>query len=375
LTTATKGLFVKSTFPLALLAAALSLGGCSILDGSKVDYKSTAKPVALEVPPDLSQLKTESRYTVVNGVVSAIPAKSSDTVGQAEAKAMASIAPLEIADARIERLGDKRWIVIKRAPEALWQPIKDFWQENGFPLAMEQSEIGIMETQWVENKAKIPQDFLRNAISKVFDNLYSSPEQYKFRTRLERNPNGQTEIFISQRSKVETYTSDLKDRTVWQAGPVDPEVEAEFINKLLRKLGAGNTPSAAAKTTNALQTTVSLNETLGTLDLVEGFDSAWRRVGLTLDRSGFTVEDRDRSKGLYFVRYAYKSLDADAGILQKIMNFKWSSDSKDASALKYQIEVKSVGAQSTVRVLDGKGQADKTDAGRAILKLLANDLK
>ena len=152
-------------------------------------------------------------------------------------------------------------------------------------------------------------------------------------------------------------------------------MEAEFINKLLRKLGAGNTPSAAAKTTNALQTTVSLNETLGTLDLVEGFDSAWRRVGLTLDRSGFTVEDRDRSKGLYFVRYAYKSLDADAGILQKIMNFKWGSDSKDASALKYQIEVKSVGAQSTVRVLDGKGQADKTDAGRAILKLLANDLK
>ena len=366
---------MKSTFSLALLAAAISLGGCSILEGSKVDYKSTGKPVALEVPPDLSQLKTESRYTVVNGVVSALPVKSSDTVGQLDAKAMASIAPLEIADARIERMGDKRWIVIKRTPEALWQPIKGFWQESGFPLAMEQSEIGIMETEWVENRAKIPQDFLRSAISKVFDNLYSSPEQYKFRTRLERNPNGETEIFVSQRSRVETYTSDLKDRTVWQSGPVDPEVEAEFINKLLRKLGAVSNQAAGSKSVNALQPTVTLGATSSTLDLSEGFDSAWRRVGLTLDRSGFTVEDRDRSKGLYFVRYAHKAPDADAGLMQKIMSFKWGSDNKDASALKYQIEVKSVGAQSAVKVLDGKGQADTTDAGRAILKLLANDLK
>ena len=366
---------MKSTFSLALLAAAISLGGCSILEGGKVDYKSTAKPVALEVPPDLSQLKTDSRYTVVNGAVSALPVKSADTAGQPDAKAMASIAPLEIADARIERIGDKRWIVIKRAPEALWQPIKGFWQESGFPLSMEQSEIGIMETEWVENRAKIPQDFLRSAISKVFDNLYSSPEQYKFRTRLERNPNGETEIFVSQRSRVETYTSELKDRTVWQSGPVDPEVEAEFINKLLRKLGAVSNQPAGSKSASVLQPTVNLSATSSTLDLSEGFDSAWRRVGLTLDRSGFTVEDRDRSKGLYFVRYAHKAPDADAGLMQKIMSFKWGSDSKDASALKYQIEVKSTGAQSAVKVLDGKGQADTTDAGRAILKLLANDLK
>jgi outer membrane protein assembly factor BamC len=373
--TATKGLFVKSTFPLALLAAAISLSGCSILEGNKVDYKSTARPVALEVPPDLSQLKTESRYTVLNGAVSALQAKSAATAGQPEAKAMASIAPLEIADARIERMGDKRWIVIKRTPEALWQPIKGFWQESGFPLATEQSEIGIMETEWVENRAKIPQDFLRSAISKVFDNLYSSPEQYKFRTRLERNINGETEIFVSQRSRVETYTSDLKDRTVWQSGPVDPEVEAEFINKLLRKLGAVSNQSAGSTGSSALQPKVTLSATSSALDLSEGFDSAWRRVGLTLDRSGFTVEDRDRSKGLYFVRYAHKAPDAEAGFMQKIMSFKWGSDSKDVSALKYQIEVKSAGTQSTVKVLDSKGQADTTDAGRAILKLLANDLK
>ena len=340
-----------------------------------MDYKSTAKPIVLEVPPDLTQLKKESRYVIVNGAVSAVATNPSDIAGQAQSTVIASIAPLEIADVRIERLGDKRWISIKRPPESLWQPLKDFWKENGFPLVLEQSEIGIMETEWVENKAKIPQDFLRSAISKVFDNLYSSPEQYKFRTRLERNPSGETEIFISQRSRVETYTSDLKDRTVWQAGPVDPEVEAEFINKLLRKLGVTNTQAEASKATAGQIAIVSTNGTNSVIDLAESFDSAWRRVGLSLDRSGFTVEDRDRSKGLYFVRYAHKGSDAETGIMQKILSFKWGSDSKEASALKYQIEVKSAGMRSSVVVLDGKGQADNTDAGRALLKLLANDLK
>ena len=363
---------MKSIFPLALVIAALSLGGCSILEGSKVDYKSASRSTKLEVPPDLTQLSKETRYAVVNGAVSA---SGSQTGGVSNTAAM--MAPLALGDIRMERNGNQRWLVVKRSPEALWGPMKDFWQENGLPLASELSDVGIMETEWVDNKARIPQDFIRSALSKVFDNLYSSPERRKFRARLERNANGETEIFISYRSMVEVYTTERSNNTVWQSGPTDPETEAEYLGLLMRKLGmttAQATAAAAPDTAKAAAVVMNAGSADSYVQLSEEFDRAWRRVGLTLDRSGFTVEDRDRGKGLYFVRYAYKAPDTDSGIMKKIMNFKWGSDPKD-TALKYQIEVKSAGAQSTVKVLDSKGQPDNTDAGRAILKVLANDLK
>ena len=365
---------MKSTFPLALLVATLSLAGCSILEGTKVDYKSASKPTKLEVPPDLTQLSKETRYAVINGAVSAAGSKATDA-----SSAPAAIAPIALGDIRMERNGNQRWLVVKRAPEALWGPMKDFWQENGLPLASELSDVGIMETEWVDNKARIPQDFVRSALSKVFENLYSSPERRKFRARLERSASGETEIFISYRSMVEVYTTERSNTTVWQSGPTDPETEAEYLSLLMRKLGASTTTLASpAAKTEAAKTGAAIVNAGATdvyVQLTDTFDQAWRRVGLSLDRSGFTVEDRDRSKGLYFVRYAYKAADADTGIMKKIMNFKWGSDTKDAAALKYQIEVKSAGTQSTVKVLDGKGQPDSTEAGGAILKLLANDLK
>jgi outer membrane protein assembly factor BamC len=373
LITSTKGLFVKSTFPLALVVAALCLSGCSILESSKVDYKSVGKSTKLEIPPDLTQLSKETRYAVVNGAVSAAGSTSVD-----QSNGSATMAPLALGDIRLERTGNQRWLVVKRAPEALWGPMKDFWQENGFPLASELTDIGIMETEWVENKARIPEDFIRSMLSKVMANLYSSPERRKFRLRLERNGNGETEIFISYRSMIEVYTAERSNTTAWQLGPTDPETEAEFLGLLMRKLGMA---SVQVSTNGApdVGKTASIIVNVGTanayVQLSEDFDLAWRRVGLTLDRSGFTLEDRDRSKGLYFVRYVYKAPEAGNGLMQKIMSFTWGSDSKDAGALKYQIEVKSAGAVSTVKVLNGKGQVDTSEGARAILKVLANDLK
>ncbi len=363
---------MKPIFPLALLVAALSLGGCSILEGSKVDYKSASRPTKLEVPPDLTQLSKETRYAVVNGAVSASGSQAAGVANGA-----VTMAPLALSDIRMERNGNQRWLVVKRPPEALWGPLKDFWQENGFPMASELSDVGIMETEWVDNKARIPQDFIRSALSKVFENMYSSPERRKFRARLERNANGETEIFISYRSMVEVYTTERSNTTAWQAGPTDPETEAEYLGLLMRKLGlttAQATAAAAPEAPKAAAVVMNSGAADSYVQLSETFDRAWRRVGLTLDRSGFTVEDRDRSKGLYFVRYAYKAPDADSGIMKKIMNFKWGTDTKD-TALKYQIEVKAAEAKSTVKVLDSKGLPDNTEAGRAILKLLANDLK
>jgi outer membrane protein assembly factor BamC len=363
---------VNTLFKLTLLSATLYLGACTVLEGEKIDYKSTAKAPSLAVPPDLTQLSRDSRYTVVDGAVSAAGSQKS-TAGEG-AYAKSTVAALVLGDVRIERAGNQRWLVINRPAEALWEPIKDFWQENGFLLAMDQKNLGIMETDWAENRAKIPQDFIRSSIGKVLDSLYSTSERDKFRTRIERNANGSTEVFISHRGVMETYTSESKNQTVWQPRAADPELEAEFLRRLMQKLGA--TKEATAKVASAVA--AKATATSSTLNgqpvviLEEGFERAWRRVGLALDRTGFTVEDRDRIKGVYFVRYVPTDADkSEPGFFKKI----FGGSTKATPAEKFQIVVTSAADKSTVSVLNAAGAPETSDAAKNIVKVIADDIK
>ena len=361
---------MNTLFKLTLLGATLTLGACTVLEGEKIDYKSTAKAPSLAVPPDLTQLSRDSRYTVVDGAVSA--AGSQKTPSSDGAKS--SVAALALGDVRIERAGNQRWLVINRPAEALWEPIKDFWQENGFLLAMDQKNLGIMETDWAENRAKIPQDFIRSSLGKILDSLYSTSERDKFRTRIERNSNGSTEVFISHRGVMETYTSESKNQTVWQPRAADPELEAEFLRRLMQKLGA--TKEATAKVASAVA--AKATATSSTLNgqpvvlLEEGFERAWRRVGLALDRTGFTVEDRDRNKGVYFVRYVPTDADkSEPGFFKKI----FGGSAKATPAEKFQIVVTSAADKSTVSVLNAAGAPETSDAAKNIVKVIADDIK
>ena len=361
---------MNTLFKLTLLGATLTLGACTVLEGEKIDYKSTAKAPSLAVPPDLTQLSRDSRYTVVDGAVSAAGSQKAPSNDGAKS----SVAALALGDVRIERAGNQRWLVINRPAEALWEPIKDFWQENGFLLAMDQKNLGIMETDWAENRAKIPQDFIRSSIGKVLDSLYSTSERDKFRTRIERNANGSTEVFISHRGVMETYTSESKNQTVWQPRAADPELEAEFLRRLMQKLGA--TKEATAKVASAVA--AKATATSSTLNgqpvvlLEEGFERAWRRVGLALDRTGFTVEDRDRNKGVYFVRYVPTDADkSEPGFFKKI----FGGSAKATPAEKFQIVVTSATDKSTVSVLNAAGAPETSDAAKNIVKVIADDIK
>jgi len=363
---------VNTLFKLTLLSATLYLGACTVLEGEKIDYKSTAKAPSLAVPPDLTQLSRDSRYTVVDGAVSAAGSQKS-TAGEG-ANAKSTVAALGLGDVRIERAGNQRWLVINRPAEALWEPIKDFWQENGFLLAMDQKNLGIMETDWAENRAKIPQDFIRSSIGKVLDSLYSTSERDKFRTRIERNANGSTEVFISHRGVMETYTSESKNQTVWQPRAADPELEAEFLRRLMQKLGATKEATAKVASAVAAKATASSSTLNGqpVVILEESFERAWRRVGLALDRTGFTVEDRDRNKGVYFVRYVPTDADkSEPGFFKKI----FGGSTKATPAEKFQIVVTSAADKSTVSVLNAAGAPETSDAAKNIVKVIADDIK
>lgn len=358
---------MKLNVKIGLLAAVCALSACSVLEGDRIDYKSASKGPTLEVPPDLTQLSRESRYVLPGSSVSA----SSYSVGQTVAGL--PTAASAVGDVRIERAGNQRWLVVNRSPDQLWNPVRDFWQESGFLLAMDQPNLGIMETDWAENRAKIPQDFIRNTLGRLIDSVYSTSERDRFRTRLERSPTGGTEIYISHRGMIEVYSNNQKDQTMWQPRPTDPELEAEFLRRLMVRLGVPQEQArtAAATAQGATSRVASLNnQPVVVID--EPFDRAWRRVGLALDRTGFTVEDRDRSQGTYFVRYVPPNPDKkDPGFFGRLFS---RGDSAEAP-LKYRINLKTEGQQTTVSVLTANGAPETSANAQRIVQVIADDLR
>lgn len=365
------------------MTVVLALAGCSgsLIEGKKIDYKSAGNVKPLDVPADLSAPPTSDRYNVPESSAgSATASEYTEGQGTRAAAGPAPVLPPQ-EKVRVERAGSQRWLVVDAEPDALWPVIKEFWQDSGFLIDTESQQTGIMETDWAENRAKIPDSVIRKLIGKVLDSAYSYPERDRFRTRLEHGQKpGATEIYISHRGMAQINIS--KDRytekTVWQARPVDPDLEAEMLSRLALRLGARDEQIAAqVKAPEQPKATISKNGELPeALLLVDSFDRAWRRVGLALDRVGFTVEDRDRSKGLYYVRY----VDVDASDKGKSEGFWskmafWRGDSGPKKDEQYRISVAGSTQGSEVKVLDAQGSKSSSPTAGRILALLQQELK
>lgn len=364
----------------------ISVSGCgslnSLMEPGRIDYKSAGKAPTLEVPPDLTQLQRENRYAIPDANHGTATA-SGFSAQQGVKPAAAVVAPKAVPDMHIERDGTQRWLVVKQSPEALWPEIKDFWQDSGFLINLDSPQSGVMETDWAENRAKIPLDIIRSTLGKALDSLYSTGERDKFRTRLERGANGTTEIYISHRGAEEVLTGQQKDSTVWTPRPADPELEAEFLARLMTRLGADNSRAQAMVANAPVQKARAKmvdNSSGAYVEVGEGFDRAWRRVGLALDRVGFTVVDRDRSQGLYFVRYVDQGQDAknktnDKGILARWFSFG-SKKGDEKTAQRYRVSVHAAGGDSSqISVLNDSGQPEKSVTATKILALLNEQLK
>jgi len=370
---------IKSTKTGILVTLALFCAGCStssMMESKKIDYRSAGKLPPLEIPPDLTQPGRDDRFAIPESKAATSYSAYAVVRGGQPRAGNTDLLP-SLDKVRIDRAGSQRWLVVPGSPEKLWDPVKDFWQELGFIIKIEIPEAGVMETDWAENRSKIPQDAIRTFLGKFMDSLFSSGERDKFRTRLERGVQpGTTEIYISHRGVQEVFTSAQKDQTVWKPKPSDPELEAEMLGRMLVRFGV---PEERARTLVAEPAKdqrariVDVADGSGVLEVTEPFDRAWRRVGLALDRVGFTVEDRDRTRGLYFVRYVDPDIDqrqAEKGFFSRLF-----SKSDDKTAEQYRVAVKDDKATSKVQVQSKDGAADNSPAARKILALLLDQLK
>jgi outer membrane protein assembly factor BamC len=375
-----------AAFPFLLSACTIS---GDILEGKKVDYKSAGQLPTLEIPPDLTTPQRDNRYVVPDtGKSSAtLSGYQADRAQQVKTGSVQSGVLPTMEKLRVERAGSQRWLVVAEPPEKLWPLVRDFWQDNGFLISINLPEAGVMETEWAENRAKLPQDMVRSFLGKMLDTIYSTSERDKFRTRLERAEDGTTEIYVSHRGMIEVSLNNQRTNqndasTIWQPRAADPELEAEFLRRMMIRLGTkdeaakqqvASAPQAPARA--AIQQGIGGFETL---EVFEPFDRTWRRVGLALDRVGFTVEDRDRQKGQYFVRYAdtdadMKRKDADKGMLAKLAF--WKSDDTSIKAEQYRVHIRQFAGKCVVQVLNKDGAQANTQTTRRIVALLHEQLK
>lgn len=367
----------RYTVPVVLLAGLL-LAACGVMDKvapgrEKVDYKKSKAIDTLEVPPELSTSTIndapetlDTAQTTLSGFGATQPARDTQ-----------SVMPVR-ADMRVERDGDQRWLVVSGSPEQVWPRIREFWLQEGFMLRLEDPRLGIIETDWNENRADIPQGVIRSMIGKVLDPVYSAATRDKYRVRLERGTDtGTTEIYLTHRGVQEVIKGGAADASsVWEPRPSDPELESEMLKRMLVFLGAEEQKAQTLLAQQAeKEPRAQLVSDAGGAMLVvkEDYSRAWRRTGVALDRVGFTVQDRDRSAGTYYVRYNDPLGEQnEKGILSKLAF--WSSDD-DKAGDEYRIELQAEGAVTHVIVKNSKGERDTGSTAKRILTLLEEQLR
>ena len=367
----------------ATLASLLLVSGCSTisdtLGGDKVDYRTSgAKTVRLDVPPDLSQLPGQVRY---NQLPSA--SISASTLTRAEAAATSgqtAVAVTAKGGVKLERQGQNRWLVVDQPADKVWNQVSKFWEDNGFSLAVSQPEVGVMETTWSENRAKVPKDgLIRQTLGRVFDMLYDTGERDMYRTRIERTAKG-TEVYVSHRGMSEEYEDSKKERTTWRTRPSDPGLEAEMLSRLMIVLGGTQEEADALKRDSkqaaapaaATPNIAQLNAQGNGLTVAADPDTTWRRVGLALDRSGFTVENRDRRQGSFEVRLSANDPTASKpGFFSRLFG---ADDKAEGRLSRYQVTVQGQGNNSVVNVLDEQGKPTTSATGKRIAQQLVTEL-
>jgi outer membrane protein assembly factor BamC len=349
----------------------------------RVEYKKARVTPRLEIPPDLSSSAIEDTMYGPEPEPGSMPTLSAytDTRRQTARPARSSQVLPEPDTIRIERDGDNRWMIVQADLDSTWEQVRSFWLDNGLILTREDPRVGIMETDWLENRADIKEDFLRNFLKKtLLDNIYSTPTRDKFRVRLERGIEpGSTEIYLTHYGMVETdqQIGGQDTAVIWEPRPSDPELEAEMLNRLMVYMGVEERKARRMLAQREARTPrarlIKDGSGTATLQLDEDFPQAWRLTGIALDRIGFAVEDQDRADGTYYVRYSdpFKSAQPK-GFFSKLAF--WKSDDKPA-ANRYLIRLEGEGAMTRVVVLDIERRPDRSTTAVRILTLLEEQLQ
>jgi outer membrane protein assembly factor BamC len=362
--------FLKTALGCLLISV---IGGCSNLPNHSADYKNSTTAPSLELPPDLIGSSKIDEQLVIPEIskTATYSDYSKNKTGRRIVQSGIDVLP-QSKQVQIKRDGRTRWLEMIGKPDSLWLKVRQFWLKNGFQLKIDNPQIGIMETDWAENRADIPQDGIRKWLGKVFDTVYSASTRDKFRVRLERaSVANTTELYLTHRGAEEVAKGNDWE---WQGRPSDPELEAEMINRLIVFFGVEKTQADTLLAENKEETAsrAQLVDTQAghkSLIVRENFARTWRRIGLALDRVGFTVEDRDRTRGIYFIRYIDPETNKDKGFLSGLFG------EKSTPPEEYIISLIDQSPTTHIVVKDNTKQIVQNKTAEKILTLLQEQLQ
>ncbi len=418
-----KGMTLKF---IAIGLLAISVSACDsipFIDNTS-DYKGAGRSKPLEVPPDLTSVNSSDAYSVPGG------STTYNTYNQGQEGQEVGVEKVlpTSEGVRLEKAGAQRWLVVNASAEKIWPVVREFWIDQGFAVRVENPDTGVMETEWIEADAIKAADDKKNIGEKFdqwLDKLSGIADRRKFRTRLERGEKeGTTEIYMTHRT-VGTAPDDGKSRVRTNYGEVDTgyrfdgaktenkqeandgDLDAELLRRLMVKLGVEEKRAQQIVANPVIEKradVVKESDSSVTLNLNDSYDRGWRRVGLALDRVGFVIEDKDRSKGLFFVRYADVEID-DTGkkkkglidtlafwkdddevenkskpkdektIIDKLQFWKGDEGKTDPSK-QYRIKVTETDAGTTrVNVVDAENNRNRSTTANRIISLLYDQLK
>ena len=365
--------------PVVVAIALISMTACSgnKKDLPKLDYQTqTRKIVKLEVPPDLNNPDQGNLYQVPAGS-GAVRASDLSRRTSATQQAANSEVLKSVKGVRLERDGNQRWVEVQgKSPAEIWPLLKAFWQENGFDIKSEEPGIGQMETEWAENRAKIPQDGLRRLLDKVgLGGIYSTSERDKFIIRIEQSKNGTTDVFFAHKGMKEVYADKNKDTTTWQPAANDPNLEAAFLARFMQYMGVDQQQAENALTQSvAKHSGNELARIDGNTLLVSGdYGRNWRRTALALDRIGLNVLGQNIERHAFLVQQAPNESEAVStkkpGFFSRMFG-KGKKVEKPAAYPEIIVFVEPVNGGSRIRLLNKDGSAyNGSDASTLISRL------
>lgn len=380
--------FSQFTKLILIIAIASVLSACEsfsnvddTFSGRKVDYKKQSRNVeTLEVPPDLTSASYDEMMVVpdINTGGGTATFKDYSKERQGNRVAMDRVLPKQENIQLIREGDDVRHLVITGTKDQTWEKMREFWLNSGMLIKRENPSTGILETEWAENRADIPQDFIRSALSYVVESFYSAGTRDKYRVRIEEGDQpGQIDLYLTHYGMEEVIEDETTGRTIWKPRPRDPELEAEMLGRMMVYMGVEEQKAKVLLARSGVKkvdkATISRNaQGNSRLVVKETFPRAWRRTGVALDRINFVVEDRNRENGVYYVQYVDPLAEEKGGFMSGL---KFWQDKPAVDKSKYQIKLFARGDDTVVIVLDFEGKPDTTKTSYRILNLLHEQLK
>jgi len=291
----------------------------------KINYYGDKSVNSLEVPPDLTSPDYENSFRIREFVedidVNVVNLSNANEIIEKNQKVLA--VPTDIT---IKRSGTRKWLIVEKDTEAVWSLSKQFLRDYGFVINKINKETGVMETNYLENKPKIPSStmgWFRSALESKIDNVsYTLPSVDSYKIRIEPIEGGKkTEVHLSLNSMAEVITGSGKDETtLWQYKERDVNLESEMLYNLMIYLGS-DAANAREKIIEA-QTESKLiikNETdiNGYAKLVFNFgiEATWDNIAWALNDLNVEIESKDVKEKAFYIRAARTS---DKGIFTKM---------------------------------------------------------